>query len=81
VGRRKPDELCSMYYRPHIVQNEIINKGKLLLTFDMERLQAAGEDVAVAVSLEDGPDSNEVSVTRKEQVKVGDELMWVNVQA
>lgn len=78
VGRRQPDELCSMYYRPHIVQNEIINKGKLLLSFDMERLRAAGEEVSVAVSFKDSVKSKEVTVTRKEQVKVGEELMWVS---
>ncbi len=77
VGRKVPDELCSMYYRPYIMQNEIVSKGKLLLTFDRERLQAAGEDVAVLVSLDAGLGSGEVRVTPKENVKVGDELIWV----
>lgn len=77
VGRNTPDELCSMYYRPHIIQNEIVNRGKLLLTFDKERLQAAGADVAVIVSLEEGIETRDVKVTQKGSVKVGDELMWV----
>lgn len=77
VGRQHPDELCSMYYRARIVQNEIVNKGKLLLTFDMERLQEAGEELGVTVSLEDALIAGEVTVTQKERVKVGDELLWV----
>lgn len=77
VGRNAPDELCSMYFRPHIVQNEIVNKGKLLLTFDKERLQAAGEDASVLVGLETGIDTQDVRVTQNTRVKVGEELMWV----
>uniref|UniRef100_UPI0040565CD2 PTS glucose transporter subunit IIA n=1 Tax=Acetatifactor sp. TaxID=1872090 RepID=UPI0040565CD2 len=78
VGRRQPDELCSMYYVPHIIQNEIVTKGKLLLNFDMERLVAVGEDVAVTVSFEDCGDNGDIGVTRKEQVRVGEELMWIH---
>lgn len=77
VGRRQPDELCSMYYSPRIVQNEIINKGKLLLTFDKESLLAAGEDVSVTVSIEDIQNGGDIVLTQKEHVKVGEELMRV----
>lgn len=72
-----PDELCSMYFQPRIVQNEIIHKGKLLLLFDRERLRAAGEDVTVTVSLEDGVNEREIAATMEERVKVGDELIKV----
>lgn len=77
VGRRQPDELCSMYYSSRIVQNEIVNKGKLLLSFDKESLLAAGEEVSVTVSIEDIQDGGEVALTQKESVKVGEELMRV----
>ncbi len=77
VGRQSPDELCSMYYRSHIIQNEVVNKGKLLLSFDMERLQAAGEEVAVTVSLEEGLLEGEVMITQNERVKVGEELIYI----
>lgn len=75
VGRQQPDELCSMYYKPCIVQNEIVNKGKLLLMFDKERLQAEGEDVSVLVCLEDGIYEREIEVTRQEKVKIGEEIL------
>lgn len=42
-----PDELCSMYYRPRMMCNEVVPKGKLLLTFDREKLRSAGEDDTV----------------------------------
>lgn len=75
VGRQQPDELCSMYFRCRVVQNEIVNKGKLLLEFDMEALQAAGEDVMVTVYPESGMEEGEVVLTEKENVKVGEELL------
>lgn len=77
VGRKQPDELCSMYYSSRIVQNEIVNKGKLLLSFDKESLLAAGEEVSVTVSIEDIQDGGEIAVTQRESVKVGEEIMRV----
>lgn len=73
VGRPHPDELCSMYFRARVVQNEIINKGKLLLEFDMEGLVAAGEEIYVTVC----PEEEDILVTEKEFVKVGEELLTI----
>ncbi len=77
VGRQCQDELCSMYYRTRIVQNEVVNKGKLLLTFDMEKLKAAGEEITVSVSLEERFCDGEITVEQKESVKVGEELITI----
>lgn len=77
VGRQAPDELCSMYFRARIVQNEIVNKGKLLLEFDRERLTAAGEEVNVTVCADCGMTQEEVAVTEKEVIKVGEELLRI----
>ena len=76
VGKQQPDELCSMYFRTRIVENEIVNKGKLLLEFDIPNLLAAGEDVGVTVC----PDTDwesEISVSENEMVKVGEELFRI----
>ena len=77
VGRQQPDELCSMYFRARIVQNEVVNKGKLLLEFDMEKLAAAGEEVNVTVCVENGMTEEEITVTEKETIKVGEELLRI----
>lgn len=77
VGRQSPDELCSMYFRARIVQNEIVNKGKLLLEFDREKLKAAGEDINVTVGVEGNLAEEEIWVTEKESVKVGEELLRI----
>lgn len=70
-----PDELCAMYFCPRVIQNEIVNKGKLLLVFDREHLLEAGEDAAVTVRVEEGMNESEVLITAASRVKVGDSVM------
>ena len=66
-----------MYYSTRIVQNEIVNKGKPLLSFDKERLLAAGEEVSVTVSLDEAQVGGEITVTSAASVKVGEEIIRV----
>ncbi len=71
------DELNSMFYRPRIVQNEIVNKGKLLLEFDPEQLLAGGENTEVTVCLRDAVADLDFDVDEQENVKVGEEIMHI----
>ena len=70
------DEMCSMYYRSRVVQNEIIAKGKLLLEFDRTGLENQGVDVTVTLSLENSLEGSNVVITSKEFVKAGEDLIW-----
>ena len=70
------DEMCSMYYRSRVVQNEIITKGKLLLEFDRRGLENQGVDMTVTVSLENSMEESNVAITSKEFVKTGEDLIW-----
>lgn len=76
VGKEQPDELCSMYFRTRIVENEIINKGKLLLEFDREGLLGAGEEIGVTVCPETDWES-EIFISENESVKVGEEIFRI----
>nr|WP_318683676.1 PTS glucose transporter subunit IIA [uncultured Acetatifactor sp.] len=71
------DDMLSRYYRPRIVQNEIVNKGKLLLEFDLEKLKAEGVDAGVSISVEAAEEGRDVLVTGQKHVRVGEELLWV----
>lgn len=71
------DELCSMYFRPRVVQNEIVCKGKLLLEYDRERLAAEGVDTGVSISVEEAGNLRDITITEVECVKAGEELLWV----
>ena len=70
-------ELEGRYYRPRIVQNEIVNKGKLLLEYDIEGLKMEGYDPAILISVEDAQNYEDVTVYDVENVKVVENLMWV----
>lgn len=71
------DEMHSGYYRSHVVQNEIVTKGKVLLEFDRDKMKEEGVDTAVSLMVESTEDYRDISVTRNTQVRVGEELLWV----
>lgn len=71
------DELLSRYYRPRIVQNEIVGKGKLLLEFDRRGLEAEGSSSQVSVRLESSTYGSDVRMTAGETVKTGEEILLV----
>lgn len=71
------NEITGEYFRPRILQNEIVNKGKLLLEYDREGLIEEGEDTDIFVSVEAAEDFRNITVTEKAQVKQGEEILWV----
>ena len=79
VGEVK-DELCSACFRTYVVQNEVIHKGKLLLEFDPEGLRKEGVDPSVAVTVEQLGEPMDITVTQKERVKSGEELLWIRTE-
>lgn len=76
VGEMR-DELHSMYYRSCVIQNEIVPKGKLLLEFDLEGLCGEGVDTSVSVTVNAAEPCQDITLTGKELVKAGEELLWV----
>lgn len=71
------DDLLGRYFRSRVVQNEIVNKGKLLLEFDRMGLKAEGASFAVTISVENHTYGSNVTMTAKEQVRPGEEIMRV----
>ncbi len=69
------DDLMGRYFRPRVVQNEIMGKGKLLLEFDTQGLVAEGISPAVTVRVESLSYTGCVYVTAPEQVTTGAEIM------
>lgn len=72
------DDLLGRYFRPRVVQNEIVCKGKLLLEFDSQSLVAEGISPAVTVSVENHSYGTNVHVTAEEEIKVGEEILMVS---
>lgn len=71
------DDLLGRYFRPRVLQNEIVSKGKLLLEFDSPGLVAEGVSPAVTVTVENHSYGTNVRVTAKEQISVGEEILLV----
>ncbi|MCI9338160.1 MAG: PTS glucose transporter subunit IIA [Lachnospiraceae bacterium] len=75
------DELMGSCYRPRIMQNEIVGKGKLLIEFDRQGLEAAGSSCQVSVCVEGCRYGGSVKETAGEQVKIGEEIFRVQEPA
>lgn len=71
------NEMTGEYFRPRVLQNEIVGKGKLLLEYDRAALLAAGEDVDILLSVEEAGDFRDITVTGKTQAKIGEEILWI----
>ena len=71
------DELLNRYYRPKIVQNEVVGKGKLLLEFDRKGLEADGASAEVAVCVESCLYGGGGGMTAGEHVKAGEEILQI----
>ncbi len=71
------DELMVRHYRPRILQNEVVGKGKLLLEFDRMGLEAEGMSTEVSVSVESCAHGGDVRMTVGGRVKTGEEILQV----
>ena len=71
------DELLVCHYRPRVIQNEVVAKGKLLLEFDCQGLEADGASADVSICVESCPYGGDAQLTMGERVKVGEEILQV----
>ncbi len=71
------EELEGLYYRPRVVQNEFVSKGKLLLEYDPEGIRREGFDPSVLMSVEDAQEFRDITVSDAPHVKNGEDIMWV----
>ena len=71
------DELFERYYRPRILQNEIVPKGKLLLEFDRRGLESEGVSPEVSVYVKTKAYGSNILATAGERVKTGEEILRV----
>ncbi len=75
------DELLGEYFRPRIVQNEIVGKGKLLLEFDRKGLEAEGASPKVSVMVKNDICGSDILTMTGEKVKSGEEILRVNSES
>jgi len=71
------DELQTEYFRPKVIQNEVVNKGKLLLEFDKNELEAEGIECVVSVRVEEAGMADKVLNVADGRVRVGEEIFEI----
>lgn len=71
------DDMLSDYYRPRVLQNEVVGKGKLLLEFDREGLEAQGISAEVSVCVENCFFGSEIRMASGDRVTAGQEILQV----
>lgn len=71
------DELQSEYFRPKAIQNEVVNKGKILLEYDKKALEAEGIECNVSVRVEEAGISEKVLNIADGRVKVGEGIFEI----
>ena len=71
------DELLGRYFRPRILQNEIVGKGKLLLEFDRQGLEAEGASTEISVCIDSCFYGSEVITAADAPLKTGEEIFWI----
>ena len=71
------DDMLGRYFRPRVVQNEIVGKGKLLLEFDRQGLAEEGVPLEVSIRVEHYVFECDVTATAERHVKAGEEILWM----
>ncbi len=74
------DDLMERYYRPRVVQNEIVGKGKLLLEFDRKGLVKEGASCCVVMAVETGACVGNTLVAPGTQIKAGEALLGLRLE-
>ena len=71
------DDMLGRYYRPRVMQNEIVYKGKLMLEFDRQGLAGEGISPEISVRVDHYVYGNEVTATAEGQIRAGEEIFWM----
>lgn len=71
------DELLGRYYRPRVLQNEIVAKGKLLLEFDRMGLAAEGIFPRVILTVDNCAYGREIFPVQEGVVRPGEEVLKI----
>lgn len=71
-------ELAGKFYEAKVESGAKIKKGQLLLTFDMEQIQAAGYDITTVVIVTNTDDYKAVQLVRTGETKQGEKILTVS---
>jgi beta-glucoside PTS system EIICBA component len=72
-------QLDGKYFDAFVKQGDRVEKGQLLIEFDLEQIQRAGYDVATPVLVTDVRDYKMIAATEEKQIKLGEPLLTLGM--
>ncbi|AIF65308.1 beta-glucoside-specific PTS transporter subunit IIABC [Terribacillus saccharophilus] len=72
-------QLDGKFFDAHVKQGDRVEKGQLLIEFDLDSIQNAGFDITTPVVVTDVRGYNLVAATEEKQVKWGEPLLTLNI--
>lgn len=72
-------QLDGKFFDAHVKQGDRVEKGQLLIEFDLDSIQNAGFDITTPVVVTDVKGYNLVAATEEKQVKWGEPLLTLNI--
>ncbi|PAD20415.1 beta-glucoside-specific PTS transporter subunit IIABC [Terribacillus saccharophilus] len=72
-------QLDGKFFDAQIKQGDRVEKGQLLIEFDLDNIQSAGFDITTPVVVTDVKAYNLVAATEEKQVKWGEPLLTLNI--
>lgn len=72
-------QLDGKFFDAHVKQGDRVEKGQLLIAFDLESIRNAGFDITTPVVVTDVKGYNLVAATEEKQIKWGEPLLTLNI--
>lgn len=70
-------ELNGKYFTSHVKNGDHVKKGQLLVSFDMEKVKAAGYDVTTPLIVTNSDDYKDVKILSKDSVTPSDKVLEI----
>ena len=70
-------ELGGKYYTTHVKDGDHVKKGQLLVSFDMEKVKAAGYDVTTPLIVTNSDDYKDVKILSEDSVTPSDKVLEI----
>lgn len=68
-------QLEGKFFTAHTTQGARVEKGQLLIEFDINGIQSAGFDLATPVVITNTSHYKEINETKEKQIKIGEPLL------
>ena len=70
-------ELNGKYFTSHVKNGDHVKKGQLLVSFDMEKVKAAGYDVTTPLIVTNSDDYKDVKILSEDSVTPSDKVLEI----